>query len=198
MGKTIANSLIKFSTHIEYNWVKDTERSLKLCIFLIVAYNILSYGILGIFSIPLYLLLAPIFTILFQRFMQLLSVTAKKISEYITFENASYRYQDRHAEWYDDYYEREEHQKEFYNYYEHTESQDESYHYYQEEKKEQSELEEALKVFGFSDISEVTALELKKRYHALAKMYHTDNGGTQEDMQVLNVSRAYLKRFLNI
>ena len=197
MGKTIANSLNKISEYIEHNWVKDTERSLKLCICLIAAYNILSYGILGVFSIPLYLLLAPILTILFQRLMQLLSVTAKKISEYIMFERASYQYQDRHTEWYDDYYEREEHQEEYYNYYEHTGSKDESYSHYQEEK-EESELKKALKVFGFSDINEVTVLELKKRYHDLAKMYHTDNGGTQEDMQALNVSRAYLKRFLNI
>ena len=196
MGKTIANSLNKISEYIEHNWVKDTERSLKLCICLIAAYNILSYGILGVFSIPLYLLLAPILTILFQRLMQLLSVTAKKISEYIMFERASYQYQDRHTEWYDDYYEREEHQEEYYNY-EHTGSKDESYNHYQEEK-EESELKKALKVFGFSDINEVTVLELKKRYHDLAKMHHTDNGGTQEDMQVLNVSRAYLKKFLNI
>lgn len=197
MGKTIANSLNKISEYIEHNWVKDTERSLKLCICLIAAYNILSYGILGVFSIPLYLLLAPILTILFQRLMQLLSVTAKKISEYIMFERASYQYQDRHTEWYDDYYEREEHQEEYYNYYEHTGSKDESYNHYQEEK-EESELKKALKVFGFSDINEVTVLELKKRYHDLAKMHHTDKGGTQEDMQVLNVSRAYLKKFLNI
>lgn len=197
MRKAIANSLSKISEYIEHNWVKDTERSLKLCIFLIAAYNILLYGILGVFSIPLYLLLAPILTILFQRFMQLLSIIAKKISEYIMFESASYKYQDRHTEWYDDYYEREERQEEYYNYYEHTGSKDETYNHYQE-KKEESELKKALKVFGFSDISEVTVLELKKRYHSLAKMYHTDNGGTQEDMQVLNVSRAYLKRFLNI
>ena len=57
-------------------------------------------------------------------------------------------------------------------------------------------LKNALYVFGFKKIGEVTAEDLKLRYHYLAKRFHSDN--TKEDeciMKGINIAHEKLLNF---
>lgn len=62
-----------------------------------------------------------------------------------------------------------------------------------EEKKEENILPECFKVLGFTK-KPISVEEVKTRYKKLAKIYHPDMGGTEEEFQ--NIEKAYKEALL--